>query len=87
MALAGDMKIYVPLADLIDPAAETERLQKTVAKLEKEKTSLDNQLSNSNFVERAPEEVVDGAKKRQSEIDNDLKTYQEQLNVIAKMVK
>ena len=87
MALAGNTRILVPLADIIDPIAERERLQKTIAKLEKEKTSLDNQLSNSNFVERAPEEVVDGAKKRQSEIDNDLKTYQEQLNVIAKMVK
>ncbi len=87
MALAGDTRILIPLADIIDPEAELERLQKTIDKLEKEKNGLDNQLGNSNFVERAPAEVVAGAKSRQAEIVNEIKTYQEQLAVIAKMVK
>jgi len=87
MALAGDMRILIPLADIIEPATETKRLQKTIEKLEKEKAGLDNQLSNSNFVERAPTNVVEGVKARQSEITNELVTYQEQLAVLAKMVK
>ncbi len=85
MALAGEMRILVPLADIIDPAAETERLNKTIEKLEKEKTGLDNQLENKNFVERAPTNVVEGAKQRRADILNELQTYQQQLEKIARL--
>ncbi|MEM7027775.1 MAG: valine--tRNA ligase, partial [Pseudomonadota bacterium] len=86
MALAGDTRILVPLADVIDPVSEIERLNKTIDKLKKEEAGLNNQLSNSNFVERAPANVVEGAKSRQTEIKNELITYHEQLAMIEKMV-
>ena len=79
------MKIYVPLADIIDPVAETERLNKTIEKLEKEKAGLNNQLDNKNFVERAPANVVEGAKQRRADILNELQTYHEQLDKIAQL--
>ena len=87
MSLAGDMSVLVPLADIIDPAEEKERLEKTISKLEKEKSGLENKLANNNFVERAPADVVDGAKQKLTETLNEIETYQVQLDRISKLVK
>ncbi|MCW8964195.1 MAG: valine--tRNA ligase [Gammaproteobacteria bacterium] len=58
IALVGDMKVLIPLAGLIDKDAEIARLQKEIDKLEGEVKRLDGKLSNANFVDRAPEAVV-----------------------------
>jgi valyl-tRNA synthetase len=49
----------LPLADIIDVAAEKTRLQKTLEKLSKDMGGLKGRLSNPKFVESAPEEVVE----------------------------
>ena len=85
MALADNMRILVPLADIINPTIETGRLQKTLDKLLQEKESLEKNLNNDNFVQRAPEHVVSGARQRHADIINEIETYQEQLSVISKM--
>ena len=61
--LVGNMEILVPMADLIDKEAELTRLSKEIDKLSKEIQRLDGKLSNANFVDRAPAEVV--AKERE----------------------
>ncbi|MBL1142964.1 MAG: valine--tRNA ligase [Proteobacteria bacterium] len=86
MALAGEMTLLVPLADIIDPEAEKQRVTNALAGKEKEKASLENQLNNKNFVERAPEEVVEGVKQKLADILNEIKTYQEQLESISKLL-
>ncbi|WP_457646321.1 valine--tRNA ligase [Profundibacter sp.] len=48
----------LPLADVIDVSAEKERLQKSLAKLEKEMGGLKGRLNNPKFVASAPEDVV-----------------------------
>ncbi len=86
MVLAGETSILVPLTDIINPEEEAKRLNKTIEKLEKEKSGLENKLSNSNFVERAPEDVVEGAKQRLADTLNEIKTYQEQLKSISRLL-
>jgi valyl-tRNA synthetase len=54
----------LPLADVIDIAAERERLRKALDKLGKEASGLRAKLSNEAFVARAPEEVVDEQRSR-----------------------
>jgi valyl-tRNA synthetase len=49
----------LPLADIIDVEAEKARLEKTLAKLEKELGGLRGRLNNPKFVESAPEDVVE----------------------------
>ena len=49
----------LPVADLIDVAAEKARLEKSVAKLEKEITGLRKRLDNPKFAESAPADVVE----------------------------
>ncbi|ARO15153.1 valyl-tRNA synthetase [Ketogulonicigenium robustum] len=49
----------LPLADIIDVAAEKARIGKALDKLAKELGGLRGRLNNPNFVASAPEEVVD----------------------------
>ncbi len=48
----------IPLADLIDVAAETARLEKSLGKLSKELGGLRGRLNNPKFTQSAPEEVI-----------------------------
>ena len=48
----------LPLADVIDIATERARLEKTVAKGEKELKGLEGRLNNPHFTASAPEDVV-----------------------------
>ena len=54
----------LPLAGVIDVAAERERLAKAIDKLEKESAGLRAKLANQAFLARAPEEVVDEQRAR-----------------------
>ncbi|RDC72511.1 valine--tRNA ligase [Rhodovulum sp. 12E13] len=49
----------LPLAEIIDIDEERARLEKTLAKLEKELGGLRGRLSNPKFVESAPDDVVE----------------------------
>ncbi|HBY93324.1 MAG TPA: valine--tRNA ligase [Chloroflexi bacterium] len=49
----------LPVADLIDVAAEKTRLEKAVSRLEKEITGLRKRLDNPKFAESAPADVVE----------------------------
>ena len=52
----------LPLADIIDVAAEKARVEKSLGKLQKELGGLKGRLNNPKFVASAPEEVVEEAK-------------------------
>ncbi len=56
--LAGGAELAVPLEGLIDFEQERQRLQKEQEKLKAESTKVQGQLSNPQFVERAPAEKV-----------------------------
>ena len=75
--------IYMPLEGLLDIDAETARLEKQIAKIEKELTSSDAKLANKNFVENAPENIV-GKEKDKNKILVDKKIkIKEQIEVLS----
>src|SRR3972149_3430064 len=87
MALAGDMTLLVPLADLIDHDAERERLQKEHAKLGKLLELTRNKLGNENFVARAPEDVIKKERARMDETATAMTTSSKAIERIEKLRK
>jgi len=62
-----DFVVAVIYEKPIDVAAERERLTKEIAKLEKGLAANERQLADPRFLEKAPEQVVDGRKKQAAE--------------------
>ncbi|MEM7282021.1 MAG: class I tRNA ligase family protein, partial [Pseudomonadota bacterium] len=79
-ALLAEMKILVPMAGLIDPVAEIERLSKRIEKLQKDKTKSLAKLDNPNFVDRAPQSLVEQERTRIAEIDQALSQLTSQVD-------
>ena len=52
-------EVYVPLEGIIDLTQESDRLQKEIAKISKDIDVFSKKLSNKNFVDKAPKEVVE----------------------------
>jgi valyl-tRNA synthetase len=86
VALAGAMTLLVPLADLIDPAAELERLEKELNKLKNDRDRTQKKLGNSDFVARAPAEVVDKERHRLAETTASLDKLERQYQRIRNLV-
>ncbi|MEZ5345125.1 MAG: valine--tRNA ligase [Pyrinomonadaceae bacterium] len=66
--LNNGTEIAIPLEGLIDFEKERERLQNQIDKLEIEGEKMRKQLSNENFVNKAPAEKVEAVKERVREI-------------------
>jgi len=65
---AGGVSVRVPLAGLLDVAAERERLSQQQSKLAKELEQLEQRLSREDFVAKAKPEVVAQARARRDEL-------------------
>ena len=65
--VVGEATWALPLADLIDIEAEKARLAKEIGKAEAEIGKIDKKLSNPQFVEKAPEEVIAEQRERLAE--------------------
>ena len=59
--------VALPLAGVIDLAAERARLAKEMAKCDADIARVDAKLGNPNFVARAPEDVVEEEKEKRDE--------------------
>jgi len=64
LALVGRMKVLIPLAGLIDKDAELGRLAKEIERLVKDIERVEGKLANPNFVDKAPQAVVDKERER-----------------------
>jgi valyl-tRNA synthetase len=58
-AVIAGAEVYVPLEGLLDLTQERDRLQKEIAKISKDIEVFSKKLSNKNFVDKAPKEVVE----------------------------
>jgi valyl-tRNA synthetase len=76
VALLGTLEILVPMAGLIDPNAELDRLAKRLRRSETDLTKLEAKLTNADFARNAPAAVVEKDRARIS----DLRTEIGQLN-------
>ena len=82
----GKLKVMIPLEGLIDAKEESERLNKKINKLSKEKEMLSSKLSNKNFTENAPKELVETQKDRFSTLEIELENLNRQMTEIKKLI-
>ena len=78
-ALVGETKILIPLGSFIDAEAEIKRLQKELEKVEKDIVGVSGRLSNSAFVDKAPEQVISKARAQLSDAETSKVALIEQL--------
>jgi valyl-tRNA synthetase len=78
MAFAGEMKILIPLAGLIDKQAELKRLDKDIQRYQQDQQRLQQKLQNPGFVDKAPAAVIEKERQRLLEIQRSLTDLQQQ---------
>ena len=81
-ALVGELKILIPMAGLIDKAAELARLGKEINKLRKELPRIEGKLQNAKFLDKAPPEVVAKEKTKLAQLRSSLENLEQQQNKI-----
>ncbi|MBS0373379.1 MAG: valine--tRNA ligase [Proteobacteria bacterium] len=79
VALLGELKLLVPMAGLIDVAAEAARLEKRIARLRQDLAKTEAKLGNANFVANAPPAVVEQERGRVADFGRELGSLETQL--------
>ena len=79
------IEVLVPLAGLIEPARERDRLQQRIDELTNELSRLEARLRDKRFTQKAPKEVVEQAKSRRVQVQDTLKKFADHLAVIQAM--
>jgi valyl-tRNA synthetase len=67
--ITADFEAYVPLAGLIDPAAEAKRLEKQIADIKKQLDGMAKKLGDEKYVKNAPPEVVAETREKVAELE------------------
>jgi valyl-tRNA synthetase len=81
-ALVGELTLLVPMAGLIDPAAEQARLSKKLEKTRQEIARAKAKLGNESFVRAAPAAVVAQERERLAAFEQSLTGLERQLEQV-----
>jgi valyl-tRNA synthetase len=81
--VAGEVEILLPLAGLINVAEERKRLEKEIAKIEKDVTLFNKKLSNEAFLAKAPPEVLEKDRNKLKDARGKMQILQDSLAKIA----
>ncbi|MEO1765467.1 MAG: valine--tRNA ligase, partial [Cyanobacteria bacterium J06629_18] len=80
--VCGTVQILLPLEGVIDMQALRGKLEKNLSKIEAEVQSLSGRLSNSKFVDKAPADVVQGARDSLAEAEKQAEILRNRLERI-----
>ncbi len=78
-SLVGNDEIYVQMFDLVDVDKEIERIEKEIKRIEGWLKGINAKLGNSNFVDNAPEAVVENERNKKRDGEANLEKLKEQL--------
>jgi valyl-tRNA synthetase len=85
VALLGNLEILVPMKGLIEPTAELERLAKRLRKAEIDLSKLEAKLSNSQFAQNAPADIVAKDQQRLEELRTEIGQLSAQATRVTKL--
>ena len=78
-AVVQGLEIFVPLSGLIDINKEINRLEKQIQDMKGRLRSVSSKLDNANFIDRAPEKVINHEKEKMQKYQSDLLKLQHNL--------
>ena len=78
--LVGTEEYAVPLGNLIDAAAEIQKAEAEIKRLEGFMAGIQKKLSNERFVQNAPQQVVELERKKLSDAESKIAALQETIN-------
>jgi valyl-tRNA synthetase len=77
--VVGTVQVSIPLAGVVDVDALRAKLEKNLNKVEAEAKALSGRLSNAKFVDKAPADVVKGARDALAEAETQAEILRERL--------
>ena len=81
------MEIFIPLKGVIQFDEEEKRLEKELAKLRKEWTQIDKKLTNEDFLQKAPSDVVEKEKEKIRSLGKKTEKVESHLERIRELMK
>ncbi|MBO9998524.1 MAG: valine--tRNA ligase [Cyanobacteria bacterium SID2] len=78
--VVGTVQVLIPLSGVVDIDAIRAKIERRLVKAEAEVKSYTNRLSNSNFVNKAPVDVVQGARDALAEAETQVSILKERLS-------
>jgi len=81
-SILSDAEVIVPLEGLMDFGEEKKRIEKELKKIEKEIIFLSKKLSNPNFVDRAPPDVIEKDRQKHEDLSDKQTKLQVHLKTI-----
>ena len=81
--VVGTVQVLIPLEGVVDITTLRVKLEKSLTKVENEAQSLTTRLSNPKFVDKAPTEVVQGAKEALAEAEKQAEILRERLQTLS----
>ena len=82
-AVVHGMELYIPLDGLVDLDKEKMQLEKRKIKIEGLLVGIDKKLSNKQFLNNAPENVVDGERKKGVNLRDELTKINSNLEILS----
>jgi len=79
VGVVGTVQVLLPLAGVVDMDALRGKVERDLAKVEAEVKSLSDRLANKNFVDRAPEDVVQTARDALAEAEKQAEILRDRL--------
>lgn len=79
-AVVDKLEIFIPLAGLIDLEVEKQRMKKEIDRISRQISGLEKKLTNENFLNKAPENVVNQEKEKMNNFNEKLKKLNANFN-------
>jgi len=81
-AVVQGMEFYIPLGGLVDLDQEKGRMEKRISEINRLIAGINGKLSNENFINRAPEQVVEKERSNLSKLSEELEKVTSNLEML-----